>query len=128
MTGFAAAFTPGAGPTPIVDTSNLSVFDADDVNIRSATVTLQDRPNGAAERLLADTTGTAVTQNYDAATGTLSLNGTATKAVYERILKSVRYDNTSASPTAGDRRVTFVINDGFVNSAPATSTVTVQGP
>ena len=127
-TGFAAAFTPGAGPTPIVDTSNLSVFDADDVNIRSATVTLQDRPNGAAERLLADTTGTAVTQNYDAATGTLSLNGTATKAVYERILKSVRYDNTSASPTAGDRRVTFVINDGFVNSAPATSTVTVQGP
>lgn len=127
-TGYAASFALGAGPTTITDQDNLAVTDADDVNIRSATVTLTDRPDGTAERLSADTSGTLVTQSYDQTTGTLSLNGTTTKTAFEQILRSVRYDNTAANPSSGDRRVTFVANDGFVNSAPAISTVRVQGP
>ena len=127
-TGYTTTFAPGAGPTAINDQNNLAVTDADDANIRSATVTLTDRPDGTAEKLSADTAGTVVVQSYDAQTGTLSLNGTTTKSVFEKILKSVRYNNTSASPSSGDRRVTFVVNDGFVNSDPTTSTVGVQGP
>ena len=127
-TGYAASFTPGSGPTAITDQNNLAVTDADDVNIRSATVTITNRLDGMAETLSANTAGTLVTQNYDAQTGTLSLSGTTTKATFEQILKSVRYNNTAASPSSGDRRVTFVVNDGFVNSDAATSTVTLQSP
>jgi len=127
-TGYTASFTQGSGPTAINDQNNLAVTDADDVNIRSATVTLTNRPDGTAETLSANTTGTFVTQGYDAQTGTLSLSGTTTKATFEQILKSVRYNNTSANPSSGDRRVTFVVNDGFVNSDAATSTIRLQSP
>ncbi len=126
-TGYTVSFAPDAGPTAITDQSNLAVTDADDANISSATVTLTDRQDGTAERLSANTAGTLVTQSYNAQTGTLSLSGTTTKAAFEQILRSVRYDNTSASPSSGDRRVMSVVNDGFVNSDAAVSTVRLQG-
>jgi hypothetical protein len=55
----------------------------------------------------------------------LRLSGIATKADYQRVLKIVSYDNTAASPTPGDRRVTFLVNDGSVDSKVATSSVRV---
>jgi hypothetical protein len=116
----------GGGPVSIVDGANLAVFDADDSNLKSATVTLGGRPNGAAEVLSASTAGTPIVAGYDAQTGVLSLSGQASRADYERVLRTVRYNNTAANPTAGDRSVTFVVNDGFVSSDPSVSTVSVR--
>ena len=121
---YAATFTTGAGPTPIVG-GGLTVNDADDTNMRSAKVTLTNRTDGSAEKLSASTAGTAITAAYDAQTGVLSLNGSATKSDYQRVLRTVSYDNTAAGTTPGDRRVTFVVNDGAVDSKVATSTVSV---
>jgi Ca2+-binding RTX toxin-like protein len=120
---YAATFT-GTGPTPIVDPSSLTVTDADDVSLRSAKVTLTDRPDETAERLSADAAGTAIAVSYDAQTGVLSLQGPATKAAFQQVLRTVSYDNTSPSPTNGERRVTFMVNDGSLDSKVATSTVT----
>jgi Ca2+-binding RTX toxin-like protein len=120
---YSATFTSGTGPTPIVDPGKLTVTDADDTSLKSAKVTLTDRPDGTAERLSADAAGTAIAVSYDAQTGVLSLQGPATKDAFRQVLGTVKYDNTSASPTAGERRVTFVVNDGSVDSKAATSTV-----
>ena len=123
---YASTVSGGSGPTPIVDPNKLTVTDADDASLRSAKVTLTDRPDGTAERLSADAAGTAIAVNYDAQTGVLSLQGPATKAAFQGVLGTVSYDNTSANPTAGERRVTFVVNDGSVDSKAATSTVSVR--
>ena len=121
-TDHAATFS--GGPTQLTG-GNVAVFDADDANMRSATITLANNPDGAAEKLDADVAGTAISKTYDAATGTLSLTGRASKADYEKVLRSVTYDNTAADPTAGDRRVTFTVNDAFDDSPAAVSRVTV---
>lgn len=121
---YAATFA-GTGPTPIVS-GNPAVTDADDLTLSSARVTLVNRPDGSSETLLADTTGTGITANYDPQTGVLSLGGAASKADYQRVLSTVAYNNSAATPTAGDRNVTFVVNDGYADSAVATSTVQVQ--
>ena len=123
-TGNTATFA-GGGPMPIVDQSNLAVIDADDSNIRSATVTLANRLDGAAERLTAVTTGTGLSSSYVEASGVLTLSGSASKADYEQVLRTVSYDNTAASPSGGTRQANFVINDGTVNSATATANIVV---
>jgi Ca2+-binding RTX toxin-like protein len=120
---YSATFTSGTGPTLIVDPDKLSVMDADDTDMKSAKVTLTNRPDGTAERLSAEAADMAIAINYDAQTGVLSLQGPATKEAFRQVLGTVRYDNTSASPTGGERRVTFVVNDGSVDSKAATSTV-----
>ena len=125
-TNYAADFAPGGGPVSIVDAANLAVADADDVNLKSATVTLGNRPNGAAEVLSANTAGTSIVAGYDAQTGVLSLSGPASKAAFQQVLRTVKYDNTAASPAAGDRVVDFVVNDGFDNSNAAASVVSVR--
>ncbi len=124
-TDYSATFTSGAGPTLIVDPDKLSVMDADDTDLKSAKVTLTNRPDGTAEQLSADAAGSAIASSFDAQTGVLTLQGPATKEAFRQVLGTVSYDNTSASPTAGERRVTFVVNDGSVDSKAATSTVLV---
>ena len=126
-TGFSARF-PGGGPAPVADQANLDVFDADDLNMKSAKVTLTNRPDGNSESLSADTSGTSIAANYDPATGVLGLTGGASKADYEKVLRTVGYDNTSQSPSADDRNVTFLVNDGYDNSSVAKSVVNVVVP
>jgi hypothetical protein len=75
-----AAFEPGSGPTPIVDQGNLTVSDADDANIRAAKVTLTGDQDEASEKLSADTAGTTIDASYDAQSGMLNLDGSASKA------------------------------------------------
>ena len=56
---------------------------------------------------------------FNAATGTLTLTGTATVANYQTALQSVTYTNTSQNPTTLARTVQFQVNDGTVNSNTA---------
>ncbi len=122
---YSAPFTPGAGPTPIVSNA-LTVSDADDANLKLAKVTLAGNLDAPSERLSANVSGTAITANFDAQSGVLNLAGTAPKADYQQVLRTVTYNNTCANPTGGDRAATFVVNDGSVDSRSATSTITVQ--
>ena len=126
-TGFSTEF-PGGGPASVVDPAKLDVFDADDLELKSANITLTNRPDGDDESLSADPAGTSIVADYDLATGVLSLTGKASKDDYEKVLRTVVYDNASQNPSTVDREVTFQIHDGYDDSGVAKSAVRLAPP
>ncbi|MEM9881449.1 MAG: malectin domain-containing carbohydrate-binding protein [Planctomycetota bacterium] len=121
-TGSAAGFVAEDGPVPIVG-PDATIVDPDSATLASLTVTLTNPLDGASETLAADTTGTGITASY--ANGTLTLTGVASVADYQAVLRTVTYDNAAADPDLTPRSVSFVANDGALNSAAATATVTL---
>ena len=119
-----AGFAEDGGPVTLAP--NAAVSDADDTNLASATVTLTTRPDGAAELLSVDTSGTSITADaYVPGTGVLLLHGSGTLADYQQVLRTLAYRDTSDTPATSDRSVTVVVNDGQDSSDPATVTVSV---
>ena len=55
----------------------------------------------------------------------LTLTGSDTLANYEAALESITYTNTSEDPNTGNRTVTWVVNDGDLDSVGVTSTITI---
>lgn len=107
---------------PIALTTNaLDITDIDSTQLSGATVQITNVVNAGQEQLLVDTTGTPITSQYDANTGTLSLQGAATIAEYEQVLATLQYQNTSDNPTDADRQVTIVVSDDQ-GATSATST------
>src|SRR5205085_2404363 len=66
-----------------------------------------------------------ITGNWNAATGVLSLSGTATLAQYEAAFRSITFTNTSETPSTSIRTVSFIASDGDMSSAVVTRNVTV---
>ena len=122
---FAAAFAEAGGPVAIAD-SDAVITDSDSTTLASLTVTITNAFDGTDEILAANTTGTSIAANYDAATNTLTLSGTDTLANYQQVLRTITYDNTSSVSSETARVVTFVANDGSGNSEPATATIAVS--
>jgi len=118
------AFTegdPALAPAP-----NNDITDPDDTQMVSATVTLTNRPDGSAEALTVDPSGTPITADaYVPSSGVLALSGSATEEQYEQVLATVKYANVDQTPTGTDRAVTFVVNDAQAFSNTATATVAV---
>ena len=121
---FAATFTEDGGPVALVDT-DMSLSDADDTELQSATVTITNLQDGAAESLAVETTGTNIAAQYDAQTGVLSLTGTDTLENYRAVLASLVYDNTSQDPGTTLRIIEVTVSDGDAPSLPATVMLTV---
>ena len=123
-TAGATAFTEDGGPV-VVD-AGVTVTDADSANLASATVTITNPQDGAAEVLAAGAcAGLTVGGTGTAA---LTITGAQPPAAYQACFQSVTYDNTSNTPGTTPRVVAFVANDGIVNSAPGNKTVTVLSP
>ena len=118
------SFTEAAGAVSIVG-ADMTVTDADDDNLVSATITLTNLLDGTAELLAVDTTDTDITASYDDSTGVLTLTGSDTIANYQQVLRTLTYDNTSSDPTSTDRAVEIVVNDGEDDSAARTATVEI---
>jgi hypothetical protein len=112
-------------PAVAID-DGITVADPDDAVLVGATVAIVAGRVAGEDRLtFADQNG--ITGSYDAGTGVLTLNGTATLADYRTALRSVGYHNLDeADPTTTDRTVTFVVDDGDAQSGPVTSTVEVE--
>src|SRR5262249_33957030 len=89
----------------------------------SATVTITNLLNAGSEFLAATTSGTSITASYVAPT--LTLTGSDTLAHYQQVLQSVTYNNASQNPSTTTRVISFVANDGALNSAAATKSVSV---
>ncbi len=83
------------------------------------------------DTLAATTTGTSITASYNASTGVLSLTGSDTLAHYQQVLDSVSYASSSQNPTNSgadpSRTISWVVNDGTLNSATQTTTVNITG-
>jgi len=109
---------------PIVLDGALTVTDANDTNLESATVRITAGFQTGQDVLgFVDTP--AITGTFDPLTGILTLTGSATLADYQTALRSVTYQNTSQNPNTAARSVAFVANDGSANSNTITTTVTV---
>ena len=104
--------------------SSVSVADSDSANLASATVSMTvNYVNGEDSLLFTNQNG--ITGAWDPGTGVLSLSGSATKANYQTALRSIKYTDNSNDPSTLTRTVTFVVNDGLLNSNTGTRTITV---
>ena len=109
--------------TTVLD-AGITAADADSANLVSASVRMTTGyVNG--QDTLAFVTQNGITATWTPATGVLALSGPSTVANYRTALRSITYTNTSDSPNTATRTVTFVVNDGTVNSNTASRTVTL---
>jgi trimeric autotransporter adhesin len=122
-TGGNTAFTEDGGAVTI--DSGVTVTDADNPNLASATVTITNLLDAGLETLAAPTLLGGVTANY--AAPTLTLTGSASLADYQTMLQAVTYNNSSQSPNTTNRVIAFAANDGAVTSTASNKTVTVAG-
>ena len=104
--------------------ATITVTDADDVNLESATVQITGNyQNG--QDVLGFTDTATITGVFTPASGLLTLSGTDTLANYQAALRSVTYQNTAETPDPTTRTVTWIGNDGTNSSVAVTSTITV---
>lgn len=106
-------------------TNTLTLTDADDINIESATVQITGNYSNGQDLLAFADLG-PITGSWNAGSGTLTLSGTDTAANYEIALRTITYQNTSDNPSSLDRTVTFIANDGDDNSIAITRDITVN--
>jgi VCBS repeat-containing protein len=113
---------------PVVLASGVIVTDVDDINIESASVRITAGLIANFDYLTVNggTNGTitGITFNYVAATGILTLTGSATLADYQAVLAQVGFESTSNDPGTS-RTISWTVNDGTSNSTAALTTVTV---
>ncbi|MEO5332742.1 MAG: DUF4347 domain-containing protein, partial [Magnetococcus sp. YQC-5] len=110
-------------PATVID-STITIADVDSTNMQSASIAISSNYQSGSD-LLAFTNTASITGTWNAATGTLTLTGSDTKANYQAALRSVKFQNTSDTPTTAPRTVSFQVNDGTTASTVATSTVNV---
>ncbi|MFK8081655.1 MAG: Ig-like domain-containing protein [Granulosicoccus sp.] len=122
---FMAVWTEGSGAIAVTD-NDASLQDIDSGNLTSLLVVLENPLDSSDEILMANTTGTSIGSSYNSATGVLSLTGDQSVADYEQVLKTIRYDNASENPNVTDRTITFVASDGALQSALATTTISIN--
>jgi hypothetical protein len=113
--------------TPIVLNSDISISDSESLNLDSATVQITANYENGADALACNGALPAGISScvFTAASGTLTLSGTAVFASYESALDSVTFNNTSSSPSLLPRTVSVRVEDqeGGLFSAAVDKTV-----
>ena len=113
-----------AGNLPLAVDSGLVVTDTDSLTLTGATVRIAES-YVTGQDSLGFVNQSGITGAWNAATGALTLSGTASLASYQAALRSVTYANTSSSPTTGQRLVSFTVSDGVLDSEVAWRSVSV---
>ena len=121
VAGATATFTGGGGPV-LLDAA-LTVSDPSSATLASATVSIGT--GFLAGDTLNFTNQNGITGSYNAATGVLTLTGSASVANYQAALNSITYSftPTNGDPTDTTRTISWVVNDGVTSSAAVTSTL-----
>ncbi|MDX6677682.1 MAG: hypothetical protein QOE31_1734, partial [Solirubrobacteraceae bacterium] len=120
--GGTLAYTENDPPAAIAPA--LTVADGDSVDLTGATVQITGNLRSG-EDLLDLPAQANITSAYAAASGTLTLSGTATVAAYEAALRAVTYQNSSDDPSTSARTVAFKARDAGGFGPASTSTITV---
>ncbi|TLX73860.1 tandem-95 repeat protein, partial [Labilibacter sediminis] len=123
---YQATFTEGDGQIAFVDT-DVSFTDSDGITISEAIVTLTNKVDGTEEDIdVPFSLPAGILRDFNELTpGKVRLYGTASLANYQSAIASLSYRNDNEDPTAGDRIIEVVINDGYLDSEKATATITV---
>lgn len=109
-----------AGPQDIAEELLLSHDSGETLDL--ASIALTGGPISPTETLSVDVGATGIVADYDPQTGILLLQGQATVAEYQQVIRTLQYDNTAADAT--DRLVEVTITDSSIvddtNSSQAT--------
>ncbi|KAB2963775.1 DUF4347 domain-containing protein, partial [Zoogloea sp.] len=132
--GGSAAFSEGVDTTstPVVVDSGLTLSDTDSPTLAGASVALTGNFQSGQDVLAFTNDGSTmgnIAASYNSGTGVLTLSSagaTATLAQWQAALRSVTYTNSSDTPSAATRTVSFIVDDGTDSSSAATRTVTVE--
>lgn len=115
ITGSAAQIQYTSGSLTLDNT--LTLTDPDHTLITGGTVSITNNFHPAEDQLNF-TNQLGITGTYSAATGILTLAGTATLADYTTALRTLSYSASMLVPTELTRRISFVVSDGTSNSLP----------
>ncbi|MBW4516724.1 MAG: calcium-binding protein [Timaviella obliquedivisa GSE-PSE-MK23-08B] len=101
----------------------LTVEDVDNTTLDRATVAI----NGyvAGEDSLSFVAAPGITGVFDTATGTIAFTGVTSVANYETTLRSLKYTNSSSTPTTTTRTIEIIVNDGLADSLVASRSIQV---
>ncbi|MFT6865638.1 MAG: VCBS repeat-containing protein, partial [Cyclobacteriaceae bacterium] len=127
---YTTTFLKGGNSVAISDVT-ITITDADDTNMESATVSLDTRYNGSNETLSITgslPSGIIVSNAYDNTDGVLELSGVASIADYQTAIHQIVYNNVSVNPNNEDRIITVVVNDGAQNSNTGNTTMSIKFP
>ncbi len=129
--GGATAYLGGTAATAI--DGGVSVGDRDNATLASGTVSVGSGFTSGDILSFSNTSNTTfgnISASYDSSTGVLTLTSatsSATDAQWASAFDAVTF-SAAASTAAGNRTISFVVNDGSENSLAATKTVAVTVP
>ena len=119
---YATVYVEGT-PVAIAD-ADTAARDIDSPILQGAVITLVNPQAG--DQLFAGALPFGIVASVNPTGTSVTLSGAASQASYDAAIRAVRFDNTSDTPpSATDRIVTVVVNDGFANSNTATTTIHV---
>ncbi|HEY9628940.1 MAG TPA: cadherin domain-containing protein [Coleofasciculaceae cyanobacterium] len=104
--------------------ANLTLSDVDSPQLAGATVTLGGYVAGEDGLIFSDRDG--ITGSFNAATGELTLTGSASAATYQTALRSLIYTNNSESESISPRNIEITATDGTATSNPATARLQIR--
>lgn len=124
-------FFAGSGA---VSAADVDVATTDDgANLASATITLTNRPDGNVESLSIDPTaggtvpsGTITATAYNSTTGQLTLSGNTTLENYQKVLATLKYNNTATNPNPTPRIINVRVVDANHSLTSNTAISTIQ--
>ncbi len=127
--GYSTSFTENELPVAVVDPS-IAISDIDTLMLNGATIILSNGQVGDILSVSGLPTGISATISPSSAlllAGqiTVELSGVADALTYQQALEGVGYSSDSNDPSATDRAIFVTVNDGVLNSATATTIVTV---
>jgi len=128
-TGGTTSYLGGTSATTI--DGGVSVFDRDNTTLASGSVSITSGFDSGDTLSFTNNGFTMgnISASYNSGTGVLTLTSagaTATRAQWAHAFEAVTFFSTIT--TYGNRTVSFVVNDGTVNSAAATQTVDMLDP
>ncbi len=121
-----ANFVAGGGEVVVTDPA-LAIRFAEGGTIIGAVIQLLNPPDGELESLSIDTLDTDITATYDDENFTLTLTGADTATNYERVLRTLKYDNSSPD-AIGDRTIQIGVTDSGGPSAVSILTIHTAAP
>jgi gliding motility-associated-like protein len=100
--------------------------DVDDINLESALITILSGYIEGEDFLDFNDAFGITKAGFNTTTGELSLTGTASISDYQSALRTVTFQNTNSNPIASTRKVSFLVNDGELNSSAFERNINMQ--